>query len=211
MPAGKWELKHLLNMFKQELTSHEKCLSMSPTKQVPPVNPVYYTLDKNNFSASSLHSGTYKAPCSFCKMEHPSNKCDVVTHLSARKAILQEKQKCFNCLRTGHIVKNCSANSKCYLCDGKHHISICGKKARDQDIDYNQQQRPNNSMSMLINSAGHTLLQTAKAWISNPENDKNAVIGRVLFDNCSQQTFVTEKLISCLKLQTSHTEQKKLW
>ena len=112
MPAGKWELKHLLNMFKQELTSREKCLSLSPNKQVPPVNPDYYTHDENNFSASSLHIGTYKVTCSFCKMEHPSNKCHVVTDLSARKAILQEKRKCFNCLRTGHIVKNCSANSK---------------------------------------------------------------------------------------------------
>ena len=111
-------------------------------------------------------------------------------------------------MHTGHIVvKHCAANSKCYLCGGKHHISICGKKTRDQGIDHNQQQRPNNSTSMLINSAGHTLLQTAKAWTSNVENDKKAVIGRVLFDNCSQQTFITEKLRSRLKLSTSHTEK----
>ena len=38
-------------------------------------------------------------------------------------------------------------------------------------------------------------------------DDKNAVIGRVLFDNCSQQTFITEKLRSRLKLPSSRTEK----
>ena len=39
--------------------------------------------------------------------------------------------RCFNCLRVGHVVKNCTKPQKCYICQGKHHISICNSKIQN--------------------------------------------------------------------------------
>ena len=224
MPPGKWELKKLLDTFKNELTSREKCFYMSNK------NNSEYEYSEN-FSASALHVGnnkSFKISCCYCKMAHPSNQCHTVTDVSARKSILQQKKKCFNCLRTGHIVKICQKDSKCYSCGGKHHISICEKKSyqgnstfrhqskdqykrNSQPYDHNNTEPPgftsNNSSTLLINNnSGHTLLQTAKAWISSPMSE-NALMGRVLFDNCSQQTFLSERVRNKLNLPTSRKEK----
>ena len=39
--------------------------------------------------------------------------------------------RCFNSLRVGHVVKNCTKPQKCYICQGKHHISICNSKIQN--------------------------------------------------------------------------------
>ena len=61
----------------------------------------------------------------YCKQYHPRNKCSVVADVQAWKQILISKTKCFNCLRVGHVVENCTKPQKCYNFQGKHHISIC--------------------------------------------------------------------------------------
>ena len=62
-------------------------------------------------------------------MAHPSNRCHVITNIQPRKIFLRNKSKYFNCLRVGHISKNCLQNSSCYSCGLKYHISMCDKKA----------------------------------------------------------------------------------
>ena len=90
------------------------------------------------FSGSTLHLQAQKVQpkinqISFtcCKQNHPSNKYSVVTDVQARKQILINKTICFNCLRVGHVVKNCNKPQKCYICQGKHHISICNSKIQN--------------------------------------------------------------------------------
>ena len=61
--------------------------------------------------------------CTFCNGPHPSNRCAVVTDPETKKNILRQKGRCFGCLRSGHISKDCSA--RCYRCGGKHHLSLC--------------------------------------------------------------------------------------
>ena len=61
--------------------------------------------------------------CIFCNGPHPSNRCAVVTDPETKKNILRQKGRCFGCLRSGHISKNCS--TRCYRCGGKHHLSLC--------------------------------------------------------------------------------------
>ena len=61
--------------------------------------------------------------CAFCNGPHPSTKCAIVTDPEARKKILRQKRKCFGCLRSGHLSRDCEA--RCYRCGGKHHVSLC--------------------------------------------------------------------------------------
>ena len=124
MPTGKWKLIDLLAVFSAELSSREKCVSMSSKERTG----VQDSSEKQSeFSATALHVGRkneYKVTCSYCKSNHPSYKCQVVTDVSARKSILQRNKKCFNCLRPSHIARDCAAATRCYTCGGKHHSSI---------------------------------------------------------------------------------------
>ena len=59
--------------------------------------------------------------------------CDSVSHvvwrcenfikrsLSDRKALVRQKNLCFNCLGVGHIAKNCPSQRKCRTCSQAHH------------------------------------------------------------------------------------------
>ena len=69
----------------------------------------------------------------YCKENHTSNKCSVVTDVQARKQILINKTRCFNCLRVGRFVQNCTKPHKCCICQGKHHISICNSQSKIQN------------------------------------------------------------------------------
>ena len=40
----------------------------------------------------------------------------VVTDVLARNEILQDKSKCYNYLKTGHLVKNCTFQHRCFAC-----------------------------------------------------------------------------------------------
>ena len=66
----------------------------------------------------------------------------------------------------------------------------------------------NHGTTNLINSSDiYTLLQTAKAWVSSKYKNSQSEIFRVVFDNCSQQSFVTENLVNYLKIPTDRTER----
>ena len=129
VPQGKWEISKLLDEFAKELFSRERIniLNSDNPNPAPPL-----------FSGSTLHLQAQKGQpktnqisCTYCKQNHPSNKCSVVTDVQARKQILINKTRCFNCLRVGHVVKNCTKPQKCYICQGKHHISICNSKIQN--------------------------------------------------------------------------------
>ena len=48
--------------------------------------------------------------CSFCNGPHPSSILAVVTETEARKRVLRlEKRRCFGCLRSGHVSRDCQA------------------------------------------------------------------------------------------------------
>ena len=130
MPVGKWDLAKLLEVFSKELASRERCQSIKSSERSSQI-----------IGSQGLNSGTVlhvasenhnrnppKITCTYCRQYHPSNRCRVVTDALARKKILQDKSKCYNCLKTGHSVKNCTSQHRCFGCKRKHHISICESK-----------------------------------------------------------------------------------
>ena len=129
MPQGKWEISKLLDEFEKELLSRERINLLNSENRDP---------DPPLFSGSTLHLQAQKEQpktnqilCTYCKQNHPSNKCSVVTDIQAREQILISKTRCFNCLPVGHVIKNCTKPQKCYICQGKHHISICNSKIQN--------------------------------------------------------------------------------
>ena len=51
------------------------------------------------------------------------------------------------------------------------------------------------------------LLQSARAVIMNPNDSSTGVNTRVVFDNCSQRSYISERLKNVLNLPTVRTDQ----
>ena len=130
MPQGKWEISKLLDGFAKELLSRER-IKILNSDNPNPASP-FFSGFILHLQALKGQPKTNKISCVYGKQNHPSNKCSVVTDAQARKQILINKTTCFNCFRVGHVVKNCTKPQKCYVCQDKHHISICNSKIQNQ-------------------------------------------------------------------------------
>ena len=125
----------------------------------------------NNYSASALYSGTRENPvtCVFCRKNHTASRCDVVTDISTRKSILRKRGRCYLCLKTGHIIRQCEAKYKCVKCKGRHNVSICEPQppsTQSVQPSIGNQDPVNPVLTSLVgNSQSSTFLQTAKAKI----------------------------------------------
>ena len=127
----KWDVDVLLINLKQEIESREMCLRMSASNSNNLSN--FYEnkndqIEEEQVTGSTLYSGskTIGISCSYCRRDHPSSKCNVIT--DSRKAILRNKPKCFIYLKSGHIARNCNSRMRCIKCRNRHHISISDKE-----------------------------------------------------------------------------------
>ena len=142
--------------------------------------------------------------CIFCENDHKPQHCKAVTNLDARKEILREKRRCFRCLKLGHQSNQCVSRMKCFECSRFHHAAMCHKKLRPHVND-----PPDNGK--LTSFAGATsrqsvLLQTAKVFVRSSEHSPSQSC-RLLFDNCSQLSYISPSLRNKLKLKTIETKQ----
>ncbi|XP_055615031.1 uncharacterized protein LOC129761338 [Toxorhynchites rutilus septentrionalis] len=64
--------------------------------------------------------------CEMCRESHPTFKCSWFNSLtvSDRLSKVKEKNVCFNCLRSGHSVKNCPSKKSCFKCNKRHHTML---------------------------------------------------------------------------------------
>jgi hypothetical protein len=186
--SEEWDLKSLLKYFREELQLQEKCyLSAMTAKEKkpehvnqgpqPPTTGAFHT----NYENFSRENSKLDFWCTFCKGNHKSVGCGLVTEPEARRSILRRKGKCFNCLQSGHISPNCQSDRKCYRCGSKHHISICTDQIQKQRPPAfpKQEKTPkgNRTVStnfyftrnMSINE--HILLETERAKVNSPRSD----------------------------------------
>ena len=216
MPDGKWDVCKLMDVFKRELVARERCEQFESLS---------YQNDAEHNISSTLHVNTPRSvTCSYCKGDHKSLNCNIVTDIKARKAHLREKNKCFNCLDESHYVKECYSKYVCFNCKGRHHVSICptlksnnplAQKQLTANVDKglpgqqtsDETLRRTTTSSMVISLQDNTLLQTAEARIMNVDGNRCTQTARILFDNCSQKSFITEDLRRRLKLNPIRREK----
>jgi hypothetical protein len=68
-------------------------------------------------------------PCSYCDAcGHRTNQCSKFRNLSVpqRKTAASTKRLCFNCLDSGHSIRDCPSSYKCITCDQNHHSLLHG-------------------------------------------------------------------------------------
>ena len=140
----KWEVSEVLVAFKEELEARERCAQMKASSTSSPQRDGIRSRGKTPFTASALYAGkdnSTSPSCAFCGQHHTSIKCSIVTNVAARRAILRKKGKCFLCLRSGNLARNCSSNLKCFKCGSHHHTALCEKENRRLESGAQQSQR----------------------------------------------------------------------
>ena len=78
-------------------------------------------------------------PCIYCDGKHRHDKCSKVKTTKERKTILAQKNKCLNCLRSGHTRYQCRSKGRCLNCGLKHHTSICEPSESNREINGNSE------------------------------------------------------------------------
>ena len=152
-------------------------------------------------------------PCKYCDGKHRHDKCSKVKTTKERRTILAQKNKCLNCLRSGHTSYQCLSKVRCLNCGLKHHTSICepGEPNRDSSKRHENKKThktaktPPSTMTTLASTTTYTntLMQTALVTASGPTTRCQA---RILIDTGSQKTFITHCLKNKLQLKAAQKE-----
>ena len=77
------------------------------------------------FVTKGKNPENFRIRCVYCEEPHYSASCEKVVSSEDRKTILRNSNRCYNCLRKGHLASACANTKKCRNCSGKHHQSIC--------------------------------------------------------------------------------------
>ena len=216
VPADSLDMGTLLETFEQELIARERATSavQQPNRRVRP--------QSQQTTSAFVSTTTGSSVCVFCEQSHAPITCRSVPTADARKRILRNSGRCFNCLRKNHLSRNCRSTSKCKRCNGRHHTSICAKEPEQETPKKQEERSPSlakpldpeatafepkvdpETPSLVCSAHGKAiLLQTARAVIFNPLNPKQTLEVRFLFDSGSQRSYVTDRVMKLLQLESS--------
>ncbi|KAL5459979.1 hypothetical protein EMCRGX_G033382 [Ephydatia muelleri] len=136
------DLEAIMKIVEKEISVREQA-----TATVTVTSPVKKQPREGSVTASALLSNNSSIACSFCSQPHPSSDCGSVTDVGERKWILVKAERCYNCLKKGHIGRDCRSPSKCSNCGGGHHLSICSRPKTNgpQDATHASQQTVQNA------------------------------------------------------------------
>ena len=185
--------------------------------------------DKPPPTATALVSDTVSTSvtCCYCGQSHFPTSCSVITDIEARKQSLRKSGRCFSCLRKGHLSRNCRTTNRCRNCGGRHHTSICAPRQRDNERPTTTQPRSVSTIettsslnpsapefnpstpksSLYVDTSQAVLLQTALAEVCNPSNPSFMRRVRIVLDNGSQRSYLTQWIREKLALGTMSTQQ----
>ena len=224
-----WDIKIMLDTIKSEVKAREKASFTNNDFQQHSARTFFSganssvgdnsksakikipnTVHKNN--SKSLADNTDSSPltqekCVFCEKDHKSHQCTTVTNIAARKNILKQKRRCFKCLRSGHLSRQCNTRMRCFHCSYYHHAAVCLKKFPLHADDAKEQNGQLTSVAGVLSQ--HTrvvLLQTAIAFVGFSETN-SVQKSRILFDGCSQLSYITTALRNKLNLKTVSTKE----
>lgn len=137
--------------------------------------------------------GSSKPSCVFCGRNHPSEACRKAASMSVeeRRKIVNEKRRCFACLKPDHNYKKCKEFVKCDNCGKRHYAIVCPDKLdgkrKDSSVELcNQLHLP------------EVPLQTVILKIKSGSKYK---IVRAMMDNGSQRSYILKSTARELALQ----------
>ncbi|XP_061724911.1 uncharacterized protein LOC133530870 [Cydia pomonella] len=194
------------------------------------------TINKNSSGKQTklLHVASTngnKVECALCQQDHRLEYCPnfKVMNPESRLSTVRRLKLCVNCFRPGHHQSRCR-RGPCTICNRKHnalvHIQHNSSNNNEANSNNHCDNRQDNSVDKVdtprndgqtseqpklpnpcvrVNAAlcGEVLLCTAIVDIVGPYNTVRA---RAVLDNCSQSSFITEKLKGMLNLPASNED-----
>lgn len=147
--------------------------------------------------------------CIYCQDHHSAMDCDKYTTLSDKQARLVQLDRCSRCVSKDHKLQDCKTTLYvCRRCErGRHHTALCLKKWKDKSQEATQPDTTVNQNVLSIKSqtsTRSTALPTATVEVYN-ESNRHKICTRAFFDQGSQCTFITERLVSKLNLKVTGT------
>ena len=204
LPESEWKLDKIMKELNEELKARERAASENKHQE----DEQRRRRNMGPGTSASLFTGQ---ACCYCSQAHSSDTCQKVISVEARKLILRQSNRCFTCLRKGHISRNCRRNIRCSHCNDWHHVSICSKKGSlDKTKDnspkpfteksLDPRAEPFKSASLFTDNCSSILLQTATATCFNLDNSSVRGNLRLAFDSGSQRSYITERVSDKLAL-----------
>lgn len=149
--------------------------------------------------------------CFFCgRRDHKPSECTELT-VETRRETLKRTGRCFVCLGSRHLARNCRAHGiKCENCGQKHYKSVCTNHIRVKANENETNKTPVDTIVSAFpsNYEGNTvLLQTATIWTDEPQQSQ---LAKCLLDGGSQRSFIREDISRALKLPVVGSEIIKL-
>ncbi|XP_065088020.1 uncharacterized protein LOC135709555 [Ochlerotatus camptorhynchus] len=177
---------------------------------------------KHNPPRSANHGASQQASrqCPACSSQHSLYQCGEFSKMSVdeKERVIRRNQLCRNCLRRGHLAKECSSESSCRKCRGRHHTQLCYASrsegsSRPASLIQPSQQSSNNeqlsstpaahtgitSCTSLDRSRTKVLLATAIVIMVDNNGIEHPV--RALLDSGSECCFATERLLQRMKVR----------
>ncbi|PZC78210.1 hypothetical protein B5X24_HaOG202461 [Helicoverpa armigera] len=149
--------------------------------------------------------------CVLCSENHTLCHCKefIKMDITQRNNYVKDKQLCFNCLLPGHSVYKCKIPVTCRVCRRRHH-SLLHRSEKSKDNAETEPIQPSTSqqeanketittLHIGIGASGKALLATA--LVKAKGKDGQTTMLRVLVDQGSQASFISEKATQLLKLQ----------
>ena len=224
MTSAVWKIEELMDVIKQGVEAIEVSKNVKITEdwnQKPPPyqnkNPKYPTANSLVTKDDQTAKKTPEIRCVYCNDLHYSASCWRVTDPNHRRSTLIKSKRCFKCLFPGHQIKDCRGSRNCCNCGGRHHQSIClGGYRETWPTDSNTNNEEATSLGRTTTTAttstkrakGSILLQTATAIATNEDQSKSVPV-RILFNNGSQHSYVTDHIKAKLGLTVMSTENKR--
>lgn len=206
-----WDINEIMEIIRKEIEARELSKGITVTERVS--KPIMRVNQQQNQPTGTTRSfiakndKPRKIECYFCTNSHYSNECTIIKDIEKRKSLLMDAKRCFNCLRIGHISKNCQSNFRCKKCNRRHNTAICDHKADGGDDKKERKQDAEATTITTATSKGKTnvLLQTARAHVFGEDKAKKIAVN-ILFDGGSQKSYITESLKKRLALKSEKTE-----
>jgi hypothetical protein len=175
---------------------------------------------KSTQSSHSHHSANLEQPCPLCKQNHSLFQCQQFRAMSPEDRISKTKSlsACLNCLRSGHIGRDCSSQSTCRRCGKRHHTLLhCETKKNSSQTSHFtacNAAKPavlspvpiaTSSIPPLV-PATQKLLKTALVKILDASGRFQTC--RAFLDDGSESSFISEHCASSLGLKKVHEQTR---
>ncbi|XP_065088428.1 uncharacterized protein LOC135709910 [Ochlerotatus camptorhynchus] len=210
----------------KDLTSFiQRRVTVLQSIQAKPIEAQSSTVQKKPVQRSVSSHGANQVnlrKCVVCSDHHPLYMCGIFSQLSIeeKEKEIRRHQLCRNCLRKGHLSRDCSSSTNCRKCRGRHHTQLCSNdssfSSNSKPVQYPKPATPTPATipptmsssvtvveSISYASAGHkkktVLLATAMIILI----DDNGVeyVARALLDSGSECCFITERFSQRIKAQ----------